>query len=100
MSAPIELDIPHQLGKTAVRERLDGGIGKIGRLIPGGAQVEHRWEGDTMHFNVAAMGQTIGCRATVSDSNVHAIVDLPGLLGLFAGKVQDMIRKEGPKLLR
>ena len=100
MSAPIELNIPHQLGKEAVRQRLDGGIGKIGRMIPGGAQVEHRWEGDTMHFNVAAMGQTIGCRATVSDTNVLAIVDLPGFLGLFAGKIRDVIQQEAPKLLK
>ena len=100
MSAPISLDIPHKLGKAAVRERLDGGVGKIGRLIPGGATVEHRWDGDTMHFTVAAMGQQIGCRATVSDSNVHAIVDLPGFLGLFAGKIRDVIQQEAPKLLK
>ena len=36
MTAPIELDIPHSLGKARVRERLDGGVGKIGKLIPGG----------------------------------------------------------------
>lgn len=100
MSAPIELNIPHTLGKGPVRQRLDGGIGKIGRMIPGGAQVDHRWEGDTMHFSVAAMGQTIGCRATVSDTNVHAIVDLPGFLGLFAGKIRDVIQQEAPKLLK
>jgi hypothetical protein len=100
MSAPIELNIPHTLGKDPVRQRLDGGIGKIGRMIPGGAQVDHRWEGDTMHFSVAAMGQTIGCRATVSDTNVHAIVDLPGFLGLFAGKIRDVIQQEAPKLLK
>ncbi|EZP54641.1 MULTISPECIES: polyhydroxyalkanoic acid system family protein [unclassified Sphingomonas] len=100
MSAPIEVNIPHSLGKAAVRDRLDGGIGKIGRLIPGGAGVEHRWEGDTMHFTVTAMGQAIGCRATVSDSNVHAVVDLPGFLGLFAGKIRDVIQAEGPKLLK
>ena len=41
MTAPIEINIPHQLGKQGVRDRLDGGIGKIGRLIPGGAQVDH-----------------------------------------------------------
>ena len=100
MTAPIEINIPHQLGKQGVRDRLDGGIGKIGRLIPGGAQVDHRWEGDTMHFTVAAMGQSIGCRATVSDANVHAIVDLPGFLGLFAGKIRDAIQQEAPKLLK
>lgn len=53
-----------------------------------------------MHFTVGAMGQQIGCRATVSDSNVHAIVDLPGFLGLFAGKIRDVIQQEAPKLLK
>jgi hypothetical protein len=61
---------------------------------------ERRWDGDTLHFTVQAMGQTIGSQVTVFEDTVHAVVDLPGLLGLFAGKVQDMIRKEGPKLLR
>ena len=100
MAAPIEVDIPHQLGKDAVRQRLDGGVGKIGRLIPGGAQVVHRWEGDTMVFTVDAMGQSIKSTATVFDDKVHAVVDLPGFLGLFAGKVREVIQAEAPKLLR
>ena len=100
MSAPIELDIPHQLGKAAVRARLDGGVGKIGQMIPGGAQIVHRWEDDTMIFTVEAMGQSIKSSATVFDDKVHAIVDLPGFLGLFAGKIRDVIQAEAPKLLR
>ena len=100
MSAPIELDVPHQLGKAAVRERLDGGIGKIGKLIPGGAKVVHRWEEDTMTFTVEAMGQAVKASATVFDDKVHAIVDLPGFLGLFAGKIRDVIQAEAPKLLK
>jgi len=36
----------------------------------------------------------------VSDSNVHAIVDLPGFLGLFAGRIRDVIQQEAPKLLK
>jgi hypothetical protein len=100
MSAPISLDIPHQLGKAAVRERLDTGIGKIGRMIPGGAKVVHRWDGDTMEFTVETMGQSIKSSATVFDDKVHAVVDLPGFLGLFAGKIRDVIQAEAPKLLR
>ena len=100
MTAPIELDIPHQLGKAGVRARLDGGVGKIGRLLPGGAQVVHRWDGDTMVFTVAAMGQSIKSTATIFDDKVHAVVDLPGLLGLFAGRIRDAIQAEAPKLLR
>ena len=100
MSQPIELDVPHKLGKNAVRERLDGGVGKIGKLIPGGAQVVHRWDGDTMHFTVEAMGQSIKSSATVFEDKVHAVVDLPAFLGLFAGKIRDVITAEAPKLLR
>ena len=100
MGTPITLDIPHQLGKAGVRQRLDSGIGRIGEKIPGGAQVDHRWDGDTMHFTVAAMGQTIASTATVYDDRVHAVVDLPGFLGLFAGKVKAVIEREAPKLLK
>lgn len=100
MSTPITLDIPHKLGKAAVRQRLDGGIGRIGEKIPGGAAVQHRWEGDTMHFTVQAMGQSIRSELTVFEDKVHAMVDLPALLGLFAGQVRALIEKEGPKLLK
>jgi DUF917 family protein len=100
MAQPIALDIPHRLGKEAVRQRLDGGISRITEKIPGGGHVQHRWEGDTMHFTVAAMGQTIASTATVFDDKVHAVVDLPGFLGLFAGKVKEVIEREAPKLLK
>lgn len=100
MGHPITLDIPHSLGKAGVRQRLDGGIGRIGEKIPGGGTVQHRWEGDTMHFTVAAMGQQIAGTATVFDDKVHAVVDLPMLLGLFAAPLRAALEKEGPKLLR
>ncbi len=100
MGNPITLDIPHQLGKAGVRQRLDGGIGRIGEKIPGGATVDHRWDGDTMHFTVQAMGQAIRSELTVFEDKVHAVVDLPAFLGLFAAQVKAVIEKEGPKLLR
>lgn len=100
MAQPISLDIPHTLGKAAVRQRLDGGITRITEKIPGGGHVQHRWDGDTMHFTVAAMGQTIAATATVFEDKVHAVVDLPGMLALFAGQVKGVIEREAPKLLR
>lgn len=100
MAQPISLDIPHSLGKDGVRARLDGGISRITEKIPGGGVVQHRWEGDTMHFTVTAMGQSIASTATVFADKVHAVVDLPAFLGLFAGKVKEMIEREAPKLLK
>ena len=100
MAQPISLDIPHKLGKEGVRPRLDGGVGRITEKIPGGGHVQHRWEGDTMHFTVSAMGQTVASSATVYEAKVHAVVDLPGILGLFAGQVKAVIEREAPRLLK
>ena len=100
MGQPITLDIPHQLGKAGVRDRLDSRIGRLGEKIPGGARVEHRWDGDTMHFVVHAMGQAITSSATVFERHVHAVVDLPGLLSLLAAPIRAAIQAEGPKLLK
>ena len=100
MGTPIALDIPHQLGKAGVRARLDGGIGRLGEKIPGGARVEHRWDGDTLHFTVHAMGQAVVSTAEVFDRHVHAAIDLPGLLALFAGPIRAAIQSEAPKLLK
>lgn len=99
MPAPIALDIPHQLGKVGARERLDRGIGKIGTMIPGGGQVQHDWDGDIMAFTLTAMGQTMQCTATVYDTHVHAAVDLPPMLALFAGKIGEALARGLPKLL-
>ena len=99
MGEPVEMDIPHKLGKAGVHERLDKGIGKIGTMIPGGAVVEHHWEGDTMLFTVQAMGQRIASRLETFDDKVHAVIDLPPLMALFANQVKAMLQQEAPKLL-
>lgn len=100
MPAPIALDIPHRLDKATARDRLDRGIGKIGEMIPGGGQVSHAWDGDAMTFTVTALGQTMQCKATVFDDKVHAEVDLPPMLSLFAGKIRDALGRGLPKLLK
>ncbi len=99
MAEPITLDIPHKLGKAGVRQRLDSGIGKIGSIIPGGGQVRHGWDGDTMNFTVSALGQVIAAKATVYDEKVHAEVDLPPMFMLFADRIRDALKGELPKLL-
>ena len=53
-----------------------------------------------MLFTVQAMGQAIEAEATVFEDKVHAVVNLPGFLALFAGKIQEAIQREGPKLLK
>lgn len=100
MADPISVDIPHKLGREAARARIAGGIGKLADMIPGGGTVEHHWEGDTMHFGVSAMGQKVACRLEVFENKVHAEVDLPPMLALFAGKIRDKLANSATKLLK
>ncbi len=100
MPQPIIIDIPHKLGKAGVRARLDEGIAGVGQTIPGVGQVTHNWEGDTMNFTLATLGQTMRCRATVFEDKVHAEVDLPPMLALFGKKVREVFGQKLPKLLK
>jgi nitric oxide reductase large subunit len=99
MPEPVIVDIPHKLGKEGARARLASGVGKIGSMIPGGGAVQERWDGDSLHFTVTAMGQTVTSRLDLHEAHVHAEVDLPPFLALFANKIREKLQKEAPKLL-
>jgi len=99
MAAPIELDIPHRLGREAARARIAGGIHKLADMFPGGAELEQHWEGDSLHFTVSALGQRVASRLDVGEDKVHAVVDLPPFLALFADKIREKLGREAPKLL-
>lgn len=99
MPDPVIVDIPHKLGKEGARARLASGVGKIGSMIPGGGAVQERWDGDSLHFTVTAMGQTVASRLDLHEAHVHAEIDLPPFLALFAGKIREKLMKEAPKLL-
>jgi hypothetical protein len=99
MTPPIEVDLPHKLGREAARARIEGGFGRLASFVPGGTITEKRWDGDTLHLTVEAMGQRVGARLTVFDAHVHASFDLPPFLALFADKLRAKLAKDGPKLL-
>lgn len=99
MTAPIEVDLPHKLGREAARARIEGGIGKLASFIPGGNVSEHRWDGDRLSFTVEAMGQRVAARLTVLEDKVQCLFELPPFLGLFADKIRAKLAKDGPKLL-
>ena len=100
MPEPITVDIPHKLGRDVARARIAGGISRLAGMFPGGGHVEERWEGDTLHFTVSAMGQRVASRLEVFDGYVHAVVDLPPMLALFASKIREKLAKEAPRLLK
>jgi len=100
MADPVIVEIPHRLGRDVARARIAGGVGKLAEVVPGGGQVEQRWEGDTLYFSVTAMGQTVASRLDVFENRVRAEVHLPPMLALFAAKVREKLVEKGGKLLK
>ena len=99
MSAPVEVDLPHQLGREGAKARIERSFGKLAGWIPGGQEMRHGWDGDTLHFTVEAMGQRVVARLEVEEAVVHARLELPAMLGMFAGQITAALRANGPKLL-
>ena len=99
MTQPIDVDLPHNLGKDEARRRIANNIHKLEEHIPGGAQVQSGWAGDQLNLDVAAMGQEVTATIDVMEAKVHLKVLLPGMLGVFAGLLQGALERKGSVLL-
>ena len=99
MSQPIEVDLPHNLGKDEARRRIANNVHRLEEHIPGGAQVQSGWAGDQLNLDVAAMGQSIKATVDVQETKVHLKVLLPPMLGMFSGMIQAALQKKGNVLL-
>ena len=99
MNQPIEVDLPHKLGKDEARRRIANNIHKLQEHIPGGAQVQSGWTGDQLNLDVAAMGQSVTAAIDVQETKVRLKVLLPPMLGMFSGMIQAALQKKGSVLL-
>jgi putative polyhydroxyalkanoate system protein len=99
MTQPIEVDLPHSLGKDEARRRIANNVHKLQEHIPGGAQVQSGWVGDRLNLDVAAMGQAITATIDVEETKVRLKVVLPPMLGMFSGMIQAALQKKGDVLL-
>jgi hypothetical protein len=99
MNQPIEVDLPHKLGKDEARRRIANNLHKLQEHIPGGAQVQSGWSDDQLNLDVAAMGQSVRAQIDVEEAKVHLKVLLPPMLGMFSGIIQAALQKKGSVLL-
>jgi putative polyhydroxyalkanoate system protein len=99
MTQPIDVDLPHNLGKDEARRRIANNIHKLGQHIPGGAQVQSGWSGDQLNLDVTAMGQSIAATIDVMETKVHLKVLLPGMLGMIGSLIQGALQSQGHVLL-
>lgn len=99
MSQPIEVELPHKLGKDEARRRIADNVHTLQEHIPGGAKVQSGWTGDQLNLDIAAMGQAVTATIDVEESNVRLRVLLPPMLGMFSGMIQAALQRKGSVLL-
>lgn len=101
MTRPIQVTIPHQLGREEARRRIAGGFSRLADQLPGGgmAKVTESWRGDRMSFSIRAIGQSMDGHIDVLDDAVHMEVQLPAILAAIAEKLRDRLQKAGQLLL-
>ncbi|HEU5286393.1 MAG TPA: polyhydroxyalkanoic acid system family protein [Sphingomicrobium sp.] len=100
MQQPIQVDLPHKLGRDEARRRIANNIHKLKEHIPGGAShVDSHWAGDELDLTVHALGQAVATKIGVEETKVRVRVMLPGMLAIFAKPIEAMLQNKGDLLL-
>lgn len=101
MERPIEVELPHKLGREEAHRRIANNIHRLKEHLPGGAasHVASNWAGDTLSLDITAMGQTVAAEVEVEETKVRCRVVLPGMLSFFAGPIEAALKAKGGDLL-
>lgn len=101
MAKPMVVEIPHELGREEARRRIDEGTLKVrDALGRSGMSINTlNWTGDRLDYSVTALAQTVDGQIDVGQDMVRVEVRMPLLLSMFAQKIQQIVGKEGNKLL-
>ena len=100
MERPIEVEVPHKLGKEEARRRIAANVHKLKDQIPGGAsRVDSSWNGDKLTLSLEAMGQSMDAALAVEETRVRLRVMLPPMLGMFAKPIEALLSAKGSELL-
>jgi hypothetical protein len=100
MSDTVTVIVGHRLGKNEAARRIREGLARTrGQLGPMIAVEQERWEGDTVHFGMRALGQQAAATIEVLEDALRVEVSLPWLLAKAAKRLVPLLRKEATQLL-
>jgi len=100
MERPVEVELPHKLGREEAKRRIGNNVHKLTDHLPGGAShVTSNWAGDQLNLDIHAMGQQVAAQLMVEEAKVRVKVMLPGMLSFFAGPIEAALSAKGKVLL-
>ena len=91
----LEVRVPHSLGRDEVRRRLDAAIvrarDEYAEKVGG---IDASWEGeDRLKLMLSIMGMDIGSEVDILVEELVVRVEVPGMAGLFAGRIKEGIQE-------
>ena len=100
MAQPIDVSVPHKLGREEAKRRIAANIGRLHGHIPGGAAVTSSWVGDRLDLGITVLGQTVDASITVEEAQAKVHVELAGMMGMLAAPIAAAIKAKAPELLQ
>ena len=96
----VAITIAHTLGKAEAVRRLKDGLARgSNHLGPILVIEQETWEGDTLRFQLRALGQAASGRIDVMENAMRVEVSLPWLLAKAAKRLLPILRRETTQLL-
>lgn len=89
----VEVRVPHSLGRDEVKRRLEAAVGRardeFGEKI---GDLDASWDGDErLRLLLSVMGMQIDSEVEIQASELLVRVQIPGMAGLFAGRIKQGI---------
>jgi hypothetical protein len=100
MNAPLTVSVPHRLGKEEAVRRLKGGLSQMANKLGALITIEQEvWSGDTLTFQMRALGQSASGTIAVYEESIRIDVMLPWLLAKLGERLLPALKKETTLLL-
>ncbi|HTV34500.1 MAG TPA: polyhydroxyalkanoic acid system family protein [Methylocella sp.] len=101
MANSIIITAPHKLGAQEAKRRIAEAIEKLRRdYIDKLASSEVVWNGDRADVRVVAFGQAVAGNITVFSDSLRIEVQLPWILAVLTGKIQNALKSHAEEALR
>ena len=92
--------VPHDLGQTTARARVDGFLDSVRRDLPAHvSDVSGAWEGNQLNYRLSVSGLGISGTLVVKETHVEVSGPLPLAAMLFRGQIERTIRDDLTRLL-
>lgn len=91
----LEVRVPHSVGRDEARRRLDAAIVRArDEYADKVGAIEASWKGeDLLRLQLSVLGMPIGSEVDVRDEELIVRVEVPGMAGLFAGRIKEGIQE-------